>query len=99
MATSSPLGMGMLFTKWDRFSDAGSKDLDTWLRNFDRCCAIANKNDDAVKGHILMLFVDGQAKAVLEELEEEKGSAQKYSVCVTKLRYMSYCVLKRILKR
>ena len=86
MATSSPLGMGMLFTKWDRFSDAGSKDLDTWLRNSDRCCAMANKNDDTVKGHILMLFVDGQAKAVLEELEEEKGSAQKYSVCVTKLR-------------
>ena len=64
MATSSSLGMGMLFTKLDRFSDAGSNDLDTWLRNFDHCCAIANKNDDTVKRHILMLFVDGQAKAV-----------------------------------
>ena len=48
MARSSSLVMGMLFTKLDRFSDAGSKDLDTWLRNFDRCCAIANMNENTV---------------------------------------------------
>ena len=42
-----------------------------------------------------MLFVDGQAKAVLEELEEVKEAPQKFSDSVTKLKEVFHTVAAR----
>ena len=81
--------MNVVFNKLEKFS--GNADLNTWLKNFERCCVVTNKTDDLVKGQLLMLFVDGQAKAVLEELEEVKEAPQKFSDSVTKLRGVSHC--------
>lgn len=83
MASSS---FSVLFTRLERFTDSSSTDLQTWLKNFDRCCVIANKTDDLVKGQLLMMFVEGQAKAILEEFEEEKGTPQNYTALVQKLK-------------
>ena len=83
MASSS---FSVLFTRLERFSGSSTTDLPTWLKNFDRCCVIANKTDDLVKGQLLMMFVEGQAKAILEEFEEEKGTPQAYSALTEKLK-------------
>eukprot|EP00795_Rhopilema_esculentum_P009397 gene9397-biopygen10865 len=64
---------------WAKFTGDGDINLHQWLRNFDRCCVIAEKSDDLVVGQILMLCVDGRAKAILDQFEDEKGSPQKYS--------------------
>ena len=77
----------VLFSKLDKFT--GSEDgidLNTYLRNFDRCCLVAGKTDDTVKGQLLLLMVEGQAKAVLEEMEELAADPQKYSDLTEKLR-------------
>ena len=70
----------VLFSKLDKFT--GSEDgidLNTYLRNFDRRCLVAGKTDDTVKGQLLLLMVEGQAKAVLEEMAELAADPQKYS--------------------
>ena len=69
----------IIFSKLEKFTGDGNVDLRQWLRNFDRCCVIAEKSDDLVVGQILMLCVEGRAKAVLDQFEEEKGDPQKYS--------------------
>ena len=69
----------IIFSKLEKFTGDGNVDLRQWLRNFDRCCVIAEKSEDLVVGQILMLCVDGRAKAVLDQFEEEKGAPQKYS--------------------
>ena len=69
----------ILFSKLEKFTGDGDINLQQWLRNFDRCCVIAEKSDDLVVGQILMLCVDGRAKAILDQFEDEKGSPQKYS--------------------
>ena len=69
----------IIFSKLEKFTGDGHIDLRQWLRNFDRCCVIAEKSDDLVVGQILMLCVDGRAKAVLGQFEEEQGDPQKYS--------------------
>ena len=71
MASAS--GLNILFTKLDKFDGNKNKDLNSWLRNFERCCTIAGKEtDDVVKGQLLMLCLFGQALAVAEQIEEEK---------------------------
>ena len=55
-----------VFSKLEKFTSNRSLDLRTWLRNFERCCVIAEKKDDLVKGQILMLCVDGRARAILD---------------------------------
>ena len=68
--------MAALFTNLGKFSrNENGVDLTGWLRQFDRCCVVANKTDGLVKRQLLMLFVEGQAKAILEELEENNGGA------------------------
>ena len=84
MAGNSSLGI--LFTRLEKFSNNETIDLTTWLRSFDRCCVIANKTDDLIKGQLLMLFVEGQAKAILEEFEVEQGTPQTYSDLIRKLK-------------
>ena len=69
----------IIFSKLEKFTGDGNVDLHQWLRNFDRCCVIAEKSEDLVVGQILMLCVDGRAKAVLDQFEEEKSTPKKYS--------------------
>ena len=61
-----------IFTKLDKYSGQNNEDLTCWFRGFDRCCVIAGKDDDLVKGQLLMLCLYGQALAVAERLEEEQ---------------------------
>ena len=78
-----------IFSTLPKFSDGGKTNLTTWLRRFERCCIVANKTDgDAgnVKGQLLILFVEGRAKAILEEYEEVQGTPQKYDDLVAKLK-------------
>ena len=63
----------IIFSKLEKFNGDGHIDLSQWLRNFDKCCVIAEKS-----GQILMLCVDGRAKAVLDQFEEQ-GDPQKYN--------------------
>ena len=60
----------IIFSKLEKFTGDRHIDLRQCLRNFDRCCVIAEKSDDLVVGQILMLCVDGRAKAVLDQFEE-----------------------------
>ena len=76
--------MNIVFNKLEKYD--GQKDLTEWFRNFERCCLVANKTDDTVKGQLLMLFVEGQAKAVLEELEELKAEPQTLTSCKERLK-------------
>ena len=69
----------IIFSKLEKFTGDGNVDLRQWLHNFDRCCVIAEKSDDLVVGQILMLCVDGRAKAFLDQFEEENGTPQQYS--------------------
>ena len=85
--------MNFVFNKWEKFS--GNADLNTWLKNFKRCCVVTNKTDELVKGQLLMLFAESQAKAVLEVLEEVKETQQKFSDSVMKLRKVFHTVAAR----
>ena len=68
-----------IFAKLDKFSGQNNEDLTSWFRRFDRCCVIAGKDDDLVKGQLLMLCLSGQGLAVADRLEEEKRAPQKYT--------------------
>ena len=68
-----------IFSKVEKFDGKGDVDLSSWLCSFDRCCTIAQKDDDLIQGQLLMLCLAGQALAVAEQLEEEKKTQQKYS--------------------
>ena len=76
-ATTGSGGLGLLFSNIEKFT--GTADLVSWIKQFDRCCVVANKTDDAVKGQLLMLCVAGQAKAILENFEEDQNGAQGYN--------------------
>lgn len=71
-------GLGLLFANLEKFNGSNT-DLIPWLRQFERCCVVANKNDDNVKGQLLLICVSGQAKAILENYEEEQGAQQTYT--------------------
>ena len=75
-ATSGTSGLGLLFSNLEKFT--GNADLVSWIKQFYRCCVVANKTDNAVKGQLLMLCVTGQAKAILENFEEDQNGAQGY---------------------
>ena len=64
----------------------GNIDLNSWLREFDRFCVVANKTEDNVKGQLLMLRVGGQAKAILETFEDQEDGPQPYSALKAKLK-------------
>ncbi len=85
MATSN----SYIFSTLTKFSDGNGKDLATFLKQFDRCCAVANKvdGDVPVKRQLLMLFVEGRARAALEEYEiSQNGAQQTYAVLIGKLK-------------
>ena len=76
----------IFFTKLTKYKGEIDEDLNTWLREFERCCVIANKQDDNVKGQYLMLCVEGRAKVVLEKFEAETGEPQEYDDLVAELK-------------
>ena len=79
-----------IFSTLEKFTDGNTTELTNFLSKFDRCCIVANKVDadgSPVKGQLLMLFVEGRARAVLEEFELSQGGAQQtYTALVAKLR-------------
>ena len=74
----------------EKFSDGNAAELNSFLAKFDRCCLIGNKVDadgSPVKGQLLMLFVEGRARATLEEFEQTRGGVQQtYVDLAAKLR-------------
>ncbi len=78
-----------IFSTLQKFSDGDATDLNAFLSKFDRCCVVANKVDADVpiKGQLLMLFVEGRARAALEEFELSNGGQQQtYAALVAKLK-------------
>ena len=69
----------IFFTKLEKFSgEENTISLWTWTKNFFRCCVIANRTDEKIQGQLLMLCVEGRAKAILEDFEEsEKATDPK----------------------
>ena len=59
-----------IFGKLEKYN--GSEDLATWLQKFNRCCAIADKMEDNVRGKLIMLCLTGQPLTVAEQLEHER---------------------------
>ena len=78
-------GFNGVFSKVEKFDGKGDVDFTSWLRSFDRCCTISQKEDALVKGQLLMLCLSGQALAVAEQLEAEKKTQQKYEEIKTRL--------------
>ena len=79
-----------IFSTLEKFSDDSNMSLDQWLKKFDRCCIVAKKADSAegnVKGQLLLLYVEGRARAILEEYEDSLNAGpQTYAVLVEKLK-------------
>ena len=79
-----------IFSSLEKFSEGNGAELSSFLSKFDRCCLIGNKvdaNDAPVKGQLLMLFVEGRARATLEEYEQTQGGVQQtYAALAAKLR-------------
>ena len=46
MAATGSGGLGLLFANLEKFT-GNNLDLVAWLRQFDRCCVVANRTDDA----------------------------------------------------
>ena len=62
-------GFMSIFAKLEKYD--GKDDLATWFTKFERCCTLANKVEDNVKGQLVMLCLSGQALAVAEQLDGE----------------------------
>ena len=80
-----------VFNALEKFSDGDGTALTAFLSDFDRCCALANKVDAdggvPVKGHLLMIYTAGRAKACLEEYVFTQGNVQQtYVNLVAKLK-------------
>ncbi len=74
-----------IFTQIGKFSGKRGADLASWLRSFERCCVIAGKSEDLVKGQLLTLCLCGQALAVVDRFEEEQKTAQNFTAIKAKL--------------
>ena len=72
-----------IFNTLQKFTGEG--DLKTWLEKFNNCCELANKNEDNVKGKLIMLCLSGQALAVAEQLSNELDGAQTLAQVKTRL--------------
>ena len=80
MATSNFMSIFNSIEKFD-----GKGDLSSWLTRFNRCCSVAQKDDDVAKGQIILLCLKGQALAVAEQLETEREGGQTYPQVVHRL--------------
>eukprot|EP00794_Sanderia_malayensis_P004986 gene4986-5644_t len=86
---SSPATMSALnivFSKLEKLTGNGNVNLNQWLKSFERCSVIGDKNDNLVLGQILMLCVDGRAKACLDQFKDAKHEPQKLSVLKKQLQ-------------
>ena len=77
--------LNIVFSKLEQFTGDGGFDWRQWIHSFERSCVIVGKDDDLVKGQILMMCIDGRAKAILDQFEAEKGSPQKYTTLKAQL--------------
>ena len=84
--TSNPTATSVFFTKLSKYSGDITEDLNTWLREFNRCALIANKTGDVLKAQYLMMCLDGRAKAVLENYESEQTNPVGFNALVEKLK-------------
>ena len=78
-----------IFNQVERFADGNGAQLKVFLTQFDRCCAVANKvdGDVPVKGTLLMLYLEGRAKAAMEEyVLTLNGVDPTYAQLVPKLK-------------
>ena len=66
-----------IFNKIEKFN--GEEDLECWFRKFNRCCNLAQKDDDVVKGQLLMMCLSGQALAIAEQLEVDRAGDITYA--------------------
>lgn len=72
-----------VFSKLEKFDGKG--DLKSWFQKFNRCCTIAQKTEENIKGQLIMLCLSGQALAVAEQLEYERDGTQTYAQVKTRL--------------
>ena len=80
-----------IFSMLEKFSDCTKMTLGRWLWKFDICCTITKKEDSVdggpIKGQLLLLYVDGRARAILEEFEDAQGGVpQTYDALTAKLK-------------
>ena len=64
-----------IFLSLEKFANGNGAELNSFLAKFDRCCLVGNKADadgQPIKGQLLMLFVEGPARATLEEFEQTR---------------------------
>ena len=78
MAEGNSSGLMAVFNKLEKYNGSNN-DLKSWLQKFNRCCLIANKVEEAIKGQLILLCLEGQALAVAEQLEYEKEGAQTFT--------------------
>ena len=78
--------LNIVFSKLEKFTGNANVNLNEWLKSFERCCVIADKEDDLVRGQILMLCVSGRAKACLDQFEDSKQEPQKFSALKEQLK-------------
>ena len=74
MAASNNLSIFNTLKKYD-----GTSDLKSWLQKFNRCCVLANKIEEEIKGKLILLCLDRQALAVAEQLEYERNGEQTFT--------------------
>ena len=60
-----------VFNKLEKFN--GDGDLKSWLQKFHRCCVISNKVEEAIKGQLILLCLEGKALVVGEVVVSEEG--------------------------
>ena len=78
--------LNIVFSKLEKFTGNANVNLNEWLKSFERCCVIADKEDDLVRGQILLLCVSGRAKACLDQFEDSKQEPQKFSALKEQLK-------------
>ena len=77
MAEGNNSGTMAVFNKLEKYNGSNI-DLKSWLQKFNRCCRIANKVEEEIKGQLILLCLDGQALAVAEQLEYEREGEQTF---------------------
>ena len=90
MATSNFMSVFNSLPKFD-----GKENLASWLTRFNRCCAVTQKQEEGVKGQIIMLCLTGQALAVAEQLEQERDGTQTFAQVQARLESVFDTVASR----
>ena len=78
--------LNIVFSKLEKLTGNANIKLSEWLKGFEHCFVITDKQDDLVRGQILMLCISGHAKACLDQLEDSKQEPQKFSALKEQLK-------------